>query len=125
MDTDSEHSDKPSKPKIKTRPRGGPSRSRLRAQNMITGKTGKVMSTSSEDSSVSESETVDHGKQDKQPAKTDEEEAYQADNEADEQPQPKGWLVTTNHGIIKRPQKTRKFRCKVCDQVFDSTKGLE
>ena len=42
--------------------------------------------------------------------------AYQADNERDMADDTgtkgKGKLVTTQHGIIKRPKRVRKFKCK-------------
>ena len=52
--------------------------------------------------------------------------AYQADNERDMADDTgskgKGNLVTTQHGIIKRPKRVRKLRCKICNNVFNSTK---
>ena len=62
---------------------------------------------------------------------TAEDDAYQGDNEQEDVPvekkdkpaKRKGMLVTTRHGIIKRPKRVRKFRCKICDTIFDSTKA--
>ena len=52
--------------------------------------------------------------------------AYQADNECDTADDTgtkgKGKLVTTQHGIIKRPKRVRKFKCKICNNVFNSMK---
>ena len=35
---------------------------------------------------------------------------------------PKGNFVTTDHGLPNKPKHVRKFKCKVCDDIFDSTK---
>ena len=52
--------------------------------------------------------------------------AYQADNEQDpgENVDSKGTskLVTTQHGIIKWPKRVCKFKCKFCNDNFNSTK---
>ena len=35
---------------------------------------------------------------------------------------PKGSFVTTHHGLPNKPKRARKFRCKICDGIFNSTK---
>ena len=96
----------------------------MRAQRMIT-KWGADLATSSSNTEPD----LDPDKQDDAPQGDNEPEsdpAYQGDNELDETEKdnnkPKGKLTTTQHGIVKRPKRVRKFKCKICDGIFNTTK---
>ena len=82
-------------------------------------------------SSSNTEQEQDAGQQDSNIANTEKssgnDSAYQGDNEQDDDDdgksvKPKGKLTTTEHGIVKRPKKVRKFKCKICDCIFGSTK---
>ena len=125
MDVDSDAPDPPNKPQRKYQPRSGPSKARLRAQRLVKKQRAEEGMNSSNTDETDKTDPDSPQKQDPaQRADDKAEEAYHGDTEDDDQKQvkPKGKLVTTKHGIRKRPKKIRKFRCKICDNIFGSTK---
>ena len=114
--TESETDWKKKIPKKKPRPAMALSKCRLRAHKMSKGQAVK-----SEPSSSEQNDDDAHP-----PLSNQDNPAYQADNECDTAEdtgtKDKGKLITTQHGIIKRPKRVRNFKCKICNNVFNSMK---
>ena len=125
MDIGSEPEEETVKHVPKLHPRLGPSKSRLRAQHMIKNQKENPNTTGSNtDSDLGADQSNTPSTTEKESGNDS---AYQGDNEQDdpdvnELAKPKGKLTTKEHGLVKRPKKTRKFKCKICDNIFDSTK---
>ena len=120
MDKSSSESEREEKTKPRKKPRltSQPSSSRLCAHRMSLRSAATQDSTSSSSSSTSEPDTS------REPAKntTKQEDAGNQDDNTQDSQQPKEKLVTTHHGLTKRPKRVRKFRCKICNGIFNSTR---
>ena len=116
MDTNSnEENEKLTKRKPKIRPSAEPSISHLQAQELINKqqvhKTDSDSSSSTIEASDGEQKHVDEN-----------ENNSNMDKKSLNNTPPKDTFVTTHHGLPNEPKCISKFRCKVCDGIFNSTK---
>ena len=115
--SDTENTDQDTKPKCKVKPCPSlePLSSRQRSQRII--EKNRVQRTTS-DMISSNSKPEEHD--------DDANDAYNADTEGDtphEEPvKPKRGKLSVAHHGLKKTKRVRHFKCKLCDEVFESTK---
>ena len=91
----------------------------MRAQALISKH--RVQKTDRDSNSSSSSSSTELADDEQEPVDT-EGNVKQTDKKSSSNSMPKGSFVTTHHGLPPKAKCVCKFKCKVCDGIFNSTK---